>query len=66
LQGKALQWADSLWIQKGPVLDSYTAFVSHFREVFGKPLTDSTTGEKLYNFTPVEKSVRGFPKTSLK
>ncbi|MGL5904038.1 MAG: DUF4939 domain-containing protein [Cetobacterium sp.] len=46
LQGKALQWADSLWTQNGPVVKSYAAFVSHFREVFGKPLID---GEKLYN-----------------
>ncbi|ROI73786.1 Retrotransposon-like protein 1 [Anabarilius grahami] len=31
LQGKALQWADSLWTQKGPVVQSYSSFVSHFR-----------------------------------
>ncbi|XP_048021462.1 NLR family CARD domain-containing protein 3-like [Megalobrama amblycephala] len=42
LQGKALRWADALWIQKGSVVKSYPAFVAHFREVFGKPLSDSS------------------------
>ncbi|ROL54940.1 Retrotransposon-derived protein PEG10 [Anabarilius grahami] len=31
------------------LISSYSAFISHFREVFGKPLTDSSAGEKLYN-----------------
>ncbi|ROL08917.1 Stonustoxin subunit alpha [Anabarilius grahami] len=42
LQGKALKWADSLWTQKGPVVQSYNSFVTHFREVFGKPVSDSS------------------------
>ncbi|ROL48293.1 Retrotransposon-like protein 1 [Anabarilius grahami] len=49
LSGKALQWADSIWSQHGAITQSYLAFVSHFREVFGKPITDSSAGEKLYN-----------------
>ncbi|ROK16078.1 Retrotransposon-derived protein PEG10 [Anabarilius grahami] len=49
LNGKALKWADSIWSQHGAVTQSYSAFISHFREVFGKPLTDSSAGEKLYN-----------------
>ncbi|ROL48149.1 Retrotransposon-derived protein PEG10 [Anabarilius grahami] len=49
LNGKALKWADSIWSQHGAITQSYSAFISHFREVFGKPLTDSSAGEKLYN-----------------
>ncbi|ROI96441.1 Retrotransposon-derived protein PEG10 [Anabarilius grahami] len=49
LSGKALKWADSIWSQHGAVTQSYSAFISHFREVFGKPITDSSAGEKLYN-----------------
>ncbi|ROL45117.1 Retrotransposon-like protein 1 [Anabarilius grahami] len=42
LQGKALRWADSLWAQKGPAIQSYSSFVSHFREAFGKSISDSS------------------------
>ncbi|XP_048012262.1 scavenger receptor cysteine-rich type 1 protein M130 [Megalobrama amblycephala] len=42
LSGKALKWADSIWSQRGAVTQSYSAFISHFREVFGKPITDSS------------------------
>ncbi|ROI37159.1 NACHT, LRR and PYD domains-containing protein 3 [Anabarilius grahami] len=49
LSGKALKWADSIWSQHSAVTQSYSAFISHFREVFGKPITDSSAGEKLYN-----------------
>ncbi|ROL48576.1 Retrotransposon Gag-like protein 3 [Anabarilius grahami] len=44
LSGKALQWANSIWSQHGAITQSYLAFVSHFREVFGKPITDSSAG----------------------
>ncbi|MGL6143558.1 MAG: retrotransposon gag family protein, partial [Enterobacterales bacterium] len=60
LQGKALHWADSLWTQKGSVVKSYPAFVNHFREVFGKPLADSSIGEKLYNLKQGKKSVNDY------
>ncbi|ROJ33166.1 Retrotransposon-like protein 1 [Anabarilius grahami] len=49
LRGKALKWADSIWSQHGAITQSYSSFTSHFREVFGKPITDSSAGEKLYN-----------------
>ncbi|ROL47994.1 Retrotransposon-like protein 1 [Anabarilius grahami] len=49
LSGKALKWADSIWFQHGAVTQSYSTFISHFREVFGKPISDSSAGEKLYN-----------------
>ncbi|ROK54669.1 hypothetical protein DPX16_21308 [Anabarilius grahami] len=47
LSGKALQWADSIWSQNNPVIQTYSGFVNHFKEVFGKHLWDSSIGEKL-------------------
>ncbi|ROL42288.1 Transposon Tf2-6 polyprotein [Anabarilius grahami] len=58
--GKAFQWADSLWTQKGPAVQSYSSFVSHFREVFGKPVSDSFAGEKLYNLKQRSMSVNEY------
>uniref|UniRef100_A0A8C1TEZ2 CCHC-type domain-containing protein n=1 Tax=Cyprinus carpio TaxID=7962 RepID=A0A8C1TEZ2_CYPCA len=60
LKGKALQWADSIWIQNNPVIQSYTSFVDHFREVFGKPTWDSSIGEKLYNLKQGKMSVNEY------
>ncbi|ROL50210.1 Retrotransposon-derived protein PEG10 [Anabarilius grahami] len=60
LQGKALQWADSIWSQNSPVIQSYSTFVSHFREVFGKPVSDSSIGEKLYNLKQGSMSVNDY------
>uniref|UniRef100_A0A8C2GHW3 Gypsy retrotransposon integrase-like protein 1 n=1 Tax=Cyprinus carpio TaxID=7962 RepID=A0A8C2GHW3_CYPCA len=60
LKGKALQWADSIWTQKNPVTQSYTSFVDHFREVFGKPTWDSSIGEKLYNLKQGKMSVNDY------
>ncbi|ROL42979.1 Retrotransposon-derived protein PEG10 [Anabarilius grahami] len=57
LSGKALKWADSIWSQHGDVTQSYSAFISHFREVFGKPIFDSSAGEKLYNLKQGEMSI---------
>ncbi|ROI16648.1 Retrotransposon Gag-like protein 6 [Anabarilius grahami] len=42
LRGKALKWADSIWSQHGAITQSYSSFTSHFREVFGKPISDSS------------------------
>ncbi|KAK3517260.1 hypothetical protein QTP70_001706, partial [Hemibagrus guttatus] len=47
LRGRALLWAESLWSQNSPVTQSYTGFVEHFKEVFGKPSWDSSVGEEL-------------------
>ncbi|ROL47993.1 Retrotransposon Gag-like protein 6 [Anabarilius grahami] len=42
LSGKALKWADSIWSQHGAVTQSNSTLISHFREVFGKPISDSS------------------------
>jgi len=60
LQGKALQWADSIWSQNSPVTQSYSSFVAHFREVFGRPASDSSIGEKLYNLKQGAMSVNEY------
>ncbi|ROL52271.1 Retrotransposon-derived protein PEG10 [Anabarilius grahami] len=60
LQGKALQWADSIWSQNSPVTQSYSSFLTHFQEVFGKPASDSSIGEKLYNLKQGSMSVNEY------
>ncbi|KAK3562654.1 hypothetical protein QTP86_003394 [Hemibagrus guttatus] len=47
LSGKALLWAESLWSQNHPAAQSYSSFIDHFKEVFGKPSWDSSIGEEL-------------------
>ncbi|KAK3567320.1 hypothetical protein QTP86_019098 [Hemibagrus guttatus] len=47
LSGKALLWAESLWSQNHPAAQSYSGFIEHFKEVFGKPSWDSSIGEEL-------------------
>ena len=42
LQGRALQWAESVWQQGGAITASYTAFVHHFKEVFDAPPGDTS------------------------
>ncbi|ROL41980.1 Retrotransposon-like protein 1 [Anabarilius grahami] len=41
LEGRALRWAEALWTQKNQVVKSLSSFISHFKEVFGKPAWDS-------------------------
>ncbi|ROL41358.1 Retrotransposon Gag-like protein 6 [Anabarilius grahami] len=42
LDGKALRWAEPLWSQDNPVVQSLSSFTAHFKEVFGKPTWDSS------------------------
>uniref|UniRef100_A0A9J8BTX3 ribonuclease H n=1 Tax=Cyprinus carpio carpio TaxID=630221 RepID=A0A9J8BTX3_CYPCA len=60
LQGKALLWADSIWTQNNPVIQSYSSFTDHFQEVFGRPAWDSSIGEKLYNLKQGKMSVNEY------
>lgn len=60
LQGKALLWADSIWTQNNPIIQSYSSFIDHFREVFGRPAWDSSIGEKLYNLKQGKMSVNEY------
>ncbi|KAL0165965.1 hypothetical protein M9458_037809, partial [Cirrhinus mrigala] len=47
LTGPALHWAETLWLQAGPVIRSIQAFTAHFKEVFGQSDSDITAGEQL-------------------
>ncbi len=49
LSGKALQWAETIWAQAGNITQSFDNFVSHFREVFGRPHGDPTASDTLYH-----------------
>ncbi|ROL51225.1 Retrotransposon Gag-like protein 6 [Anabarilius grahami] len=53
LRGKALKWADSIWSQHGAVTQSYSSFTSHFREVFGKPISDSSAEQTRMQSLPI-------------
>ncbi|ROL49121.1 hypothetical protein DPX16_16736 [Anabarilius grahami] len=45
LSGKALLLAESIWSQKHPAIQTYSSFVDHFKEVFGKPSWDSSIAQ---------------------
>ncbi len=49
LAGPALQWAETIWAQSGPVVQSLRNFMIHFLEVFVKVDGDTSVGEQLYN-----------------
>ncbi len=48
LAGPALQWAETIWAQSGPVVQSLN-FMIHFLEVFVKVDGDTSVGEQLYH-----------------
>ncbi len=60
LTGRALQWAESLWKQNGPVTQSLNAFSTHFREVFGRPVGDASDAKQLYNLKQSKTSVQDY------
>ncbi|KAK3546860.1 hypothetical protein QTP86_003750 [Hemibagrus guttatus] len=60
LSGKALLWAESIWSQNHPAVQSYSSFVDHFKEVFGKPSWDSSIGEELYNLKQGKMSINEY------
>lgn len=47
LSGAALRWAEALWFQDTAVTSSFQSFISHFKEVFGRPGGDSSVSEQL-------------------
>jgi len=49
LQGKALQWAESIWGQAGTITHSLSGFTNHLQDVFGVSVRDFTAGEQLYH-----------------
>ncbi|KAK3526590.1 hypothetical protein QTP70_030730 [Hemibagrus guttatus] len=47
LDRKALRRAEPLWTQGNPVVKSLSSFINHFKEVFGKPVWDSSIANAL-------------------
>ncbi len=60
LSGRALQWAETLWNRTGPVTDSLQNFITHFKEVFGFAIGDSSVGEQLYHLQQGQMSVTDY------
>ncbi|KAL0150345.1 hypothetical protein M9458_054347 [Cirrhinus mrigala] len=58
--GPALQWAETLWLQEGPVTRSIRAFTAHFKEVFGQSDSDITAGEQLYHLKQGTMSIQEY------
>ncbi|ROL49496.1 Retrotransposon Gag-like protein 6 [Anabarilius grahami] len=58
LNGKALRWAEPLWTQDNPVVQSLSSFTTHFKEVFGKPAWDSSIAVSRRAPGPVAISIR--------
>ena len=48
LSGRALQWAQSLWNSNSRLVTSLSAFIQHFKEVFGQVAADLTVHDQLY------------------
>ncbi len=48
LTGPALQWAETILNQAGPVTQTFSNFLAHFREVFSGSPGDSSIGEQLF------------------
>lgn len=60
LNGRALQWAETIWSQDGPVTQSLTNFVTHFKVVFGRSANDSSAGEQLYHLKQGSMSINDY------
>ncbi len=48
LSGRALQWAESIWNSRSPVVRSLNTFVDHFREVFGTSTSAISVHDELF------------------
>jgi len=49
LTERALQWAETIWHQAAPAIQSIENLISHFREVFGHSEEGSSISEQLHN-----------------
>ncbi len=48
LSGRALQWAESIWNSRSPVVRSLNTFVDHFQEVFGTSTSAISVHDELF------------------
>ncbi len=47
LSGRALSWARAIWNTNTAIIDSYEAFINHFKEVFGSATGALTVSDQL-------------------
>ncbi len=52
--------AETIWTQAGNVTQSLTNFTAHFRDVFGIPAGDSSTGDQLYRLQQGSMSIADY------
>ncbi|XDV26705.1 hypothetical protein PO909_030343 [Leuciscus waleckii] len=60
LSGRALQWAQSLWQSNAPIVTSLSAFLSHFKEVFGQTASELSVHDQLFNLCQANNSVSAY------
>ncbi|KAK3510314.1 hypothetical protein QTP70_001363 [Hemibagrus guttatus] len=65
LGGKALRWAEPLWTQNNPIMSSLPRFTEHFKEVFGQPERDSSSGSR-FSRAVASRCIRGFIQLSIR
>jgi len=53
----ALRWAEALWMKESTVVTSIQEFVKHFKEVFGRPVEDSSFGDQLLQLHQGKKTI---------
>ncbi|XP_058605717.1 uncharacterized protein LOC131523388 [Onychostoma macrolepis] len=57
LSGRALQWAQSLWQANASITTSLSAFIAHFKEVFGQTASELSVHDQLFNLRQGSSSV---------
>uniref|UniRef100_A0A9J7X318 DUF4939 domain-containing protein n=1 Tax=Cyprinus carpio carpio TaxID=630221 RepID=A0A9J7X318_CYPCA len=60
LSGRALQWAWSVWDAQGPITNLLTAFVAHFKEVFGQSPNKLSVNDQLFQLRQGQSSVNDY------
>ncbi len=57
LSGRALQWAQSLWQANASITTSLSAFITHFKEVFGQTSAELSVHDQLFHLRQGSHSV---------
>lgn len=60
LSGRALQSAQSLWQANASITTSLSAFITHFKEVFGQTASELSVHDQLFNLRQGSNSVSAF------
>ncbi len=57
LSGRALQWAQSLWQANASIITSLSAFIAHFKQVFGQTTSELSVHDQLFNLRQGSNSI---------